>query len=403
MSVWRDLRLLPRTSIIIALVMVLFFAVSSVLEYRQQRAFILEEAIEKARLVAAEAIRAREYLSVQLSAAGVDLSLESYGLIPVVASQRIGEKVGQDLGYRIRQVSLRYRNPKNAPDPFEVKILNHFLQQPAMNEEYAVASVEGEAVFRYLQPFRAEESCLRCHGEPESAPEFIRQLFPPENSESYHYQIGEIIGAASVTIPMERLQQRLIAKLTSNLLSQGGVFLALILCLGILTRFTVTAPLGRFNAAIRRIVRTGRFDEKLAPRGRDEIGQLMAGFNEMLDHLTEKSRHIEESEQRYRALTESARDPIISFLPNGQIILFNRQAERVFGYSQREALGLHIGGLIPALQSGEDERWGDDFLASSQKVECRRRDGGGWQMELTLTEVEVADGRFFTAVLRDPR
>ncbi|PLX80523.1 MAG: hypothetical protein C0616_07935 [Desulfuromonas sp.] len=410
MTVWRDLGLFSKTSIIIALVLVVFFFVGAVVEYRQQREFIIEEAIAKAELVAAEAIRSREYLSAQLTTGKVELSLDRYGLIPVVASQRIGEQVGIDLGYRIRQVSLRNRNPKNAPDPFEEKILNRFISNPAVDEGFAISTLDKEQVFRYLKPFRVEESCLVCHGVPDEAPGFIKQLFPPESDRAYNYKIGEIIGAASVTIPMERLQQRLIINLRDDLVALGAMLLALVFCLGLLTRVTVVNPLGRFNASIERIIRTGRFDQKLPLRGRDEIGRLVAAFNEMLDHLSEKSRHIEESEQRYRALTESARNPIISFLANGQIILFNRQAEKVFGYSKREALGLHIRQLIdpdcPSLDGKDfDEFWQgelSELLSETRMISCRSRDGSAMQLELSLTEVETEGGGFYTSVLRRP-
>ena len=40
----------------------------------------------------------------------------------------------------------------------------------------------------------------------------------------------------------------------------GGIFLALIFCLGLLSRVTVTGPLTRLGSGIREIVRTGRFE-----------------------------------------------------------------------------------------------------------------------------------------------
>ena len=155
-----------------------------------------------------------------------------------------------------------------------------------------------------------------------------------------------MIGAASVTIPMDRLDRQVAANLRREVLYSGGIFLALITCLGLLTRLAVTRPLARLGGAIGEIVRTGRFEEKIPRRSRDEIGVLIDGFNEMIEHLGEKTRHLEESEKRFRLLTETARDAIVSFLANGQIILFNRQAERIFGYSKREILGVPVDRLL---------------------------------------------------------
>ena len=48
---------------------------------------------------------------------------------------------------------------------------------------------------------------------------------------------------------------------------------------------------------------------------------------------------LKESEEKFRTLTESANDAIISINSKGLIIFFNPAAEKIFGYSQTEALG----------------------------------------------------------------
>ena len=87
----------------------------------------------------------------------------------------------------------------------------------------------------------------------------------------------------------------------------------------------------------------------------------------MIEHLEEETRHLEESEKRFRLLTETARDGIVSFLTNGQIILFNRQAERIFGYSKTEVLGVTIDSLIheecPSIHRLGTEAWLKDKAA----------------------------------------
>ncbi|RME38423.1 MAG: DUF3365 domain-containing protein, partial [Deltaproteobacteria bacterium] len=198
MSTWRTMGLLARINLIVVAVLVFFFAAGIWFSYRLQRDYVLQEAIEKARLVAQEAIRTREYLSRQLVTGQVRLNLERYGLIPVVASQRIGRQIADDLGYVIRQTSLRTRNPVNKPDAFERQALERFVAEPELKEVYRISDTDGPAVFRYLKPFVADQSCLQCHGDPGQAPEFIKKLFPPDKDQAYNYRIGEVIGAASV-------------------------------------------------------------------------------------------------------------------------------------------------------------------------------------------------------------
>lgn len=409
MNLFRNRGLLTKINLVIAAILLTLFALSSYLSYRQQKAFIIQEAVQKARIFAFEAIHTREYLSRQYQIGGVRLSIRRYGLIPVVASNRIGRLVGQDLGYRVRQVSARYRNPKDAPDRFESKLLRKFYADPSLKEDYAVTSSQGAPVFRYLRVFTAKRSCLRCHGKPEDAPDFIKALFPKEKDQAYNYKIGQVIGAASVTIPMDALYHQIYANALDDGLYTGGIFLALITCLGLLVRVAVTRPLERLGEAIQRIVQTDRFERKIPRRGRDEIGKLIDGFNQMIDHLKEKTEHLEESEKRFRALTDTAHDAIISFLANGQIILFNRQAERLFGYGKGEILGVSIAQLVHQ-ECASLHRLGveaylrqntGELLRKTHRITGRRRDGSPLPLELSLSEAESDGHLFYTAILRE--
>jgi len=405
------LTLKAKTNLTIGAVLLVFFALSTYLSYRHLSTLMFNEAVERARIIAAEAIRAREYLSSQFEIGKVTLSRERYGLIPAVASTRIGAKVGEDLDYKIRQISDRYRNADNAPDHFETEVLKRFYADPYLREEYSTTDLHGEPVFRYLQAFTAEESCLECHGNPKDAPDFLKEMFPPSSDRAYNYKVGEIIGAASVTIPMERLRLQVLSNLRDDIIATGGIFLALITSIGLLLRVTVIRPLGNLGEAIGRIVKTGIFETSIPRRSRDEIGTLIDGFNEMMVHLKEKNALLEDSEKRYRVLTETARDVIISFLANGQIILFNRQAERVLGYSKREILGERIDRLVHEecvslhAEGSADylRQKGDDLLNDIRVVPAKTRDGRRIMMELSLSVAESDDHLFYTAILREAK
>ncbi|NLC71691.1 MAG: DUF3365 domain-containing protein, partial [Desulfuromonadaceae bacterium] len=336
---FRNLNLLTKMTMVIALVLFSFFSLAVYLDYRRETEQGIFNAVEKARILSLEAIRTREYLSDHYERGNVVLSDQRFGLIPVVASGRIGQRVADDMGYRLRQVSNRFRNPDNAPDPYEKEGLSRLHQDSEREEAYAMTSVEGKPVLRYLRPFRAKMSCLQCHGKPEEAPDFIHANYPAKSDNAYHYKTGELIGAASIIIPMEKVQAGIGRAMRADIAQRIGIFLALMLALRLLTRKVVVNPLRRLAEVIREVIRTGHFQTKLAPGGKDEIGSLIATFDEMVDRLQEQSSVLEASEHRFRVLTETARDAIVSFLDNGQIILFNRQAEKILGYRQGDILG----------------------------------------------------------------
>lgn len=320
MTWWRNLHLFGKICLILAGTLSLLFAISTRINQQQQTNLVLAEAVEKARLVSFTAIRTREYLSNEIALGGIELSAARYGMIPAVASTRVGGIIGEDIGYSIRQIATRYRNPENKPDTFEAEILSRMEQDRTLREYWQIDRSGDHPVFRYLQPFNASESCLECHGDPERAPAFIKELFPQEKDNAYHYQLGEVIGAVSVSIPLAGIDAQIAALHRTDILISAGLFGALLLFLGLMIRHTVTYPLASVSLAIRTAVKTGRFGTPLPRRGRDEIGQLIDSFNEMAIEVQTKNDHLAESERRYRILTDTAHDAIISFLPAGQII-----------------------------------------------------------------------------------
>lgn len=186
------------------------------------------------------------------------------------------------------------------------------------------------------------------------------------------------------------------------------IFLALVTCLTLLGRRTIIVPLRHLVEAMNNIISTGSFRYKLVTRKKDEIGRLIATFNSMVDHLQEKSEHLAESERRFRILTETARDAIVSFLSNGQIILFNSRAEEIFGYRKKDVIGFPIDRLIheenvEIHQKGMENYLrdkADTALSQLHKIVGRRHDGTPIPLEFSLSMAESDGHIFYTAILR---
>lgn len=67
------------------------------------------------------------------------------------------------------------------------------------------------------------------------------------------------------------------------------------------------------------------------------------------------ARFFLEADTNYKTLVEMATDAIIAFDQEGRILLWNSAAGRIFGYSQAEAVGASVTGLI--VPDPEVERW----------------------------------------------
>jgi len=135
-------------------------------------------------------------------------------------------------------------------------------------------------------------------------------------------------------------------------------------------------------------------------------------YEGFMTDVTERKRAeeaLQESQARYRAVTESASDAIISSDGRGHIVGWNLAAETIFGYCASEAIGQPLTIIMPSawqhghavglarLQGGSQPR----VVGRTIELEGRRKDGSQFPVEFSLSDWQVADEHFYTAVLRD--
>src|SRR5512139_2460673 len=129
-----------------------------------------------------------------------------------------------------------------------------------------------------------------------------------------------------------------------------------------------------------------------------------------LQQLRQALAESRKSEQILAGLIESAMDAIISVDDSHRIVQFNPAAELMFGLSAAEALGQPIEMLLPEAsrqRHGEQIRTFARTGASSRQlagpgcVHGRRANGEVFQVEASISQIEVAGNRRFTVILRD--
>ncbi|MDP9078632.1 MAG: PAS domain S-box protein [Bacteroidota bacterium] len=85
----------------------------------------------------------------------------------------------------------------------------------------------------------------------------------------------------------------------------------------------------------------------------NEAGELTGAVNTLID-VTEQ-RNSEGKQAMLAAIIESSEDAIVSKTLNGTITTWNNSAERVFGYTEQEAVGKHITLIIPKNRRQEED------------------------------------------------
>ena len=109
------------------------------------------------------------------------------------------------------------------------------------------------------------------------------------------------------------------------------------------------------------------------------------------------------------ALLDAAVDAIVMIDANGAILRFNDAAERMFGYAERELLGLPVQTLMPEPYASEHSRYVQRFLETGERriigigreAQGRHRDGRLFPIWLSVGEAVVGATRHFVGIIRD--
>lgn len=144
---------------------------------------------------------------------------------------------------------------------------------------------------------------------------------------------------------------------------------------------------------------------------RDASGRVI-GAAKILRDMT-RQRQVEaavrESEQRMRAIVETAVDAIITIDERGMIDSVNSSTERLFGYSAADMLGKNVSMLMPEPFQSEHDGYLQAYLRTGRAriigigrdVVARRRDGTTFPINLSVSEVALESRRLFTGIIHD--
>lgn len=135
-------------------------------------------------------------------------ALETGGPIAAISACRdlapeIASASSREAGAAVGRTSRRFRNPLNAPEPWQAVVLQTFELQMASGvasvPEYFSVAEDGSA--RYMKAILLAPLCTVCHGTS-LAPELAEQLdaqYPHDRARGY--EVGDLRGAFTVFWP----------------------------------------------------------------------------------------------------------------------------------------------------------------------------------------------------------
>lgn len=183
-----------------------------------------------------------------------------------------------------------------------------------------------------------------------------------EHTTVEHGTLGFVVPKDEVYALVNTTETHMAQNLKTNLLLQAVVIVVVIAILLasilVITR-RMTRGLAHLAASAGRIAR-GHFDTRAESLSKDEIGDVAGAFNHMAGQLEESfaelqhrtaqleaevlerrqaERELQESQERLRAVVENMPVMMDAFDAEGNILVWNKECERVTGYSAAEMVG----------------------------------------------------------------
>ena len=144
---------------------------------------------------------------------------------------------------------------------------------------------------------------------------------------------------------------------------------------------------------------------------KDATGKII-GASTIAWDITEQKRieiALHESEARFRSITQSATDAIISADSDDNIISWNKGAQTIFGYTEEEALGksliiiiperyrdAHKKGLERVNSTGETQ-----IIGKTVELVGMRKDSSEFPLELSLSTWKIGIRRLYSGIIKD--
>jgi diguanylate cyclase (GGDEF)-like protein/PAS domain S-box-containing protein len=119
---------------------------------------------------------------------------------------------------------------------------------------------------------------------------------------------------------------------------------------------------------------------------------------------------LRDSESRVQAMLNNVDEGIVTISQTGEIELFNPGAERLFGFSNEEAVGKNVSLLMPEPYRSAHDSYLERYLNTGEahvigsvgrEVTAQRKNGERFPMDLRVSDFYLAGHRHFIGVMRD--
>lgn len=160
---------------------------------------ISADQFSKRHLVAEDYVAEIDSLRSTLAGAigGAPVDAETFAQVCKPVGNRARE-LSEQSGWDVKQIAKKYRNPAHKADEQALLVFERFEELPELVDVWERIP-NGETGWRFFSRIEVEPSCLACHGDKESRPDFIKEGYPDDLA--FGFEVGDLRGLYSVFVP----------------------------------------------------------------------------------------------------------------------------------------------------------------------------------------------------------
>jgi len=360
----------------VGLFVIVFFLFLVCRTYSATYGYRKEIVMQQAEMALKFNLAIHKYVTGQIRPVMYDLPEQKTFVPEIMSASFIAQSAGDVFrknfpGYIFKFFSDNPRNPANQAGPEEIRLIEYFDNNPHIGQWTGKITLNGTDYLAKFSQNRMEESCLRCHGDPEDAPaDLVRQYGADA---AFCRSPGEVMALAMVAIPMHRISGQLWNDLIKHFLGTGSGLFILLTAIFIAFRFLIVNRLNAISQAFLKTAAQTRYSQiqPIEEKYNDEISPLVHSFNTLGTRLksiynsmktqindrvkelkdinlklkAEAEKHkqtaeaLKGSEEIYRSVFENTGAATVILEEDHKISMANTEFQRLSGYPKNEIEG----------------------------------------------------------------
>ncbi|MCW7754419.1 DUF3365 domain-containing protein [Desulfobotulus sp. H1] len=356
-----------------ALIVLVFCLAAALMEYHYLRHEYFGMLYQKTTIFMAMAESSRDYVREVLRPRMQDHFNDDTFILEAMSTSFVSREVMKRLHdefpeFNYKRAATNPRNPINLADSFESERIEWFNENQGQSEWSGRLKRDKHSYFVHMTAVRVEESCLVCHGSPDTAPEDILRIYGDQAS--FYYNAGDVVAAETIYLPIDPTLTRIMEKAWVIFFITALSLASLLVLFYLLFHRTVILNLREILYNFKNI----NDDFSSVPTlpstepGQDEAEQLQTSLSILADKLKEVHHDLLQSEAKYRNLFETAPEAIL-VSRGGVLTDINAAGLLLFGFTDiREAL--EIESVYQLFWDGQQTRRLWDIL----RKDCHIRD-----------------------------